>query len=156
MEVPGELAYRHVVLRAVEAVCRIAMARACGEDAPAEGFTNQVVSAVGEGFNNIVLHCYRNRTADVVRLHMKIHADGLQSTLEDFGASFDPANASVPDLDAMPESGLGVFIMRSLMDEVNYRAGWPNVLIMSKRIHECSDVLPRLSGRRAANGLLHK
>ena len=156
VEVPSEIAYRHVVLRAVEAVCKIAIVRACGDKTPADGFTHQVVSAVGEGFNNIVLHCYPERAADIVRVQMKIQADGLQISMEDFGASFDPASAPVPELDAMPESGLGIFIMRSFMDEVKYRAGRPNVLILSKRIHGCSEVLPRISGRRTSDGLLHK
>ncbi|HEX7598493.1 MAG TPA: ATP-binding protein, partial [Polyangia bacterium] len=79
-----------------------------------------------------------------------------QISMEDFGASFDPAAAPVPELDAMPESGLGIYIMRSFMDEVTYRAGRPNVLILSKRIQGCSEVLPRISGRRTSDGLLHK
>jgi len=48
--------------------------------------------------------------------------------IEDYGRSFDPLSVCLPDLDALPESGLGVYIMRSLMDEVTYQAGCPNVL----------------------------
>ena len=35
-------------------------------------------------------------------------------------------------LDALPESGLGLFIIRSFMDEVKYVPGSPNVLSMTK------------------------
>jgi serine/threonine-protein kinase RsbW len=37
-----------------------------------------------------------------------------------------------PDLDSLPESGLGIFIMRSCMDDVTYVSGAPNVLSMTK------------------------
>jgi serine/threonine-protein kinase RsbW len=156
VEVPGEITYRHVVLRAVAAVCKVAIKRVCGRDALACGFTHHVVSAVGEAFNNIAVHCYRDRPLDIVRIAMTIERDRLVLTLEDFGASFDPLTARLPDLESLPESGLGVFIIRSLMDEVRYRPGKPNQLIMSKRIRECPAGLPNIEGRRTRDGLLHK
>jgi serine/threonine-protein kinase RsbW len=155
VEVPGEIAYRHVVLRAVAALCKVASERVSGRRAPAGALTQQVVSAVGEAFNNIVLHCYRDRESDIVRVRMRIQANILHVTVEDFGSSFDPATAPLPDLEALPESGLGIFIMRSLMDEVSYRPGRPNVLTLSKRIQECPAGLPKISGRRTTDGLLH-
>lgn len=133
VEVPGELAYRHVVLRAVEAVCEVAIKRMGRREDLADGFTHQVVSAVGEAFNNVAVHCYRNRQTDIVRMAMSIEADRLILVLEDYGSSFDPLSARLPDLAELPESGLGIFIMRSLMDEVSYRAGSPNKLVLSKR-----------------------
>jgi anti-sigma regulatory factor (Ser/Thr protein kinase) len=41
----------------------------------------------------------------------------------------------MPDLDALPESGLGLFIMRSFMG-VTYRRGRPNLLKLSKKMPE--------------------
>jgi hypothetical protein len=38
-----------------------------------------------------------------------------------------------PDLDSCPESGLGIFIMRSFT-RVSYRAGRPNVLVLSRTV----------------------
>ena len=140
VETPGEIAYRHVVVRAAGAVCKLAVTRACGHCAPADGFSHQVVSAVGEAFNNIALHSYRDRPSDIVRLRMTIEPRVLHLTMEDYGAGFDPLTAVVPDLEALPESGLGIFIMRSLMDQVTYQRGRPNVLSLSKWIGECSSV----------------
>jgi serine/threonine-protein kinase RsbW len=151
VEVPGEITYRHVVLRAVAAVCKVAMKRASNREVLSESFTHQVVSAVGEAFNNIAVHCYRNRPMDIVRIAMSIETDGLVLALEDFGASFDPLTARLPDLASLPESGLGVFIMRSSMDEVSYRPGKPNKLILRKRIRECPAGLPKIEGRRKSN-----
>jgi serine/threonine-protein kinase RsbW len=156
VEAPAELSYRYVVLRAVAAVCKVAISEVCGRSVPGDGFTNQVVSAVGEAFNNIALHCYRDRPSDIVRVRMTIESAVLRLTIEDYGASFDPLTARLPDLDALPESGLGIYIMRSLMDEVTYLAGRPNVLSLSKRIRECPAGLPRLSAKGTKNGLLHE
>jgi serine/threonine-protein kinase RsbW len=156
VEAPGEIAYRYVILRAVAAVCKVAITRVCGRRVPADGFTHQVVSAVGEAFNNIALHCYRDRSPDIIRVRMAIEASVLRLTIEDYGASFDPLTARVPDLDALPESGLGIFIMRSLMDEVTYQPGRPNVLNLSKRIRECPAGLPKVSGKRTTHGLLNE
>lgn len=156
VEAPGEIAFRYVVLRAVAAVCKVAIADVCGHDAPDDGFSDQVVSAVGEAFNNIALHCYQDRAPDIVRVRMTIEASVLRFTIEDYGASFDPLTARVPDLAALPESGLGVYIMRSLMDEVTYQPGRPNVLNLSKRISECPDGLPKIAGKRTTHGLHHK
>jgi serine/threonine-protein kinase RsbW len=156
VETPGEIAYRYVILRAVAAACKVAITRVCGRRVSAEGFTHQVVSAVGEAFNNIALHCYRDRPSDIVRVRMTIEAGVMRLTIEDYGASFDPLTAQVPDLDALPESGLGIYIMRSLMDEVTYQPGRPNVLNLSKRICECPGELPKVSGKRTTHGLLHE
>ena len=42
-------------------------------------------------------------------------------------------SVAVPDLDALPEGGLGLYMMRALMDEVDYQSGNPNVLCLTKR-----------------------
>jgi serine/threonine-protein kinase RsbW len=148
VQVPGEIIYRHLVLRALAAVCKVAIKSECGQDELADDFTHQVISAVGEAFNNIAVHCYRDRPLDIVRIAMNIQMDRLVFTLEDFGTSFDPMTAPPPDLEALPESGLGVFIMRSFMDEVRYRPGKPNQLVLSKRICGCPGGLPSIEGRR--------
>lgn len=38
-----------------------------------------------------------------------------------------------PDLESMPESGMGVFMIDSLVDDVQYSGGPPNVLFLCKR-----------------------
>jgi serine/threonine-protein kinase RsbW len=127
LEVPGIIAYRDVVLRTTSAASKL-----CAPEHD-QLFTTHVVSAVGEAFNNIALHGYRGRTPDVVRLRFELGAGSLRVTLEDFGASFDPQAAAQPDLTALPESGLGIFIIRSFVDEIAYTHGRPNVLTFVKR-----------------------
>jgi len=137
VEAPGDISYRNVILRAVAAACKAAFASVCGREAPADEFTNNVISAVGEAFNNIAFHCYRGRSSDIARVRMTIDPTAVHLRIEDYGRSFDLLGTRIPDLDALPESGLGIFIMRSLMDEVTYQAGCPNVLSLSKAIPGC-------------------
>ena len=99
-------------------------------------FTDQVVSAVGEAYNNIVLHGYAGREPDPIHLQIEIRPGWMRVTIKDTGTSYDPVQAPSPDLDALPESGLGIFIMRSFVDELTYVAGRPNTLTLVKRLDE--------------------
>ncbi len=136
LELPGELRYRHVVLRAVTAACKAALAER-GAAAPM-GFVSEVVTSVGEAFNNVVLHGYGDGRSGPVRVTVEIRTEFVRLIIEDMGESWDPLRVGTPDLAALPESGMGVFIMRSFMDEVAYRPGCPNVLTLTKRICGCS------------------
>lgn len=131
LELPGELRYRHVVLRTVAVACKAA---AIGDSAAATTFVSQVVTAVGEAFNNVVLHGYSGDRIGTVRLAVEIGTGFVRLIIEDMGESWDPLQVRAPNLEALPESGMGVFIMRSFMDDVAYRAGRPNVLTMTKRM----------------------
>jgi serine/threonine-protein kinase RsbW len=155
IEVPGDIAYRNVILRTVAAACKAAFASVCGREPPADEFTSHILSAVGEAFNNIAIHCYRDRCLDIARVRMTIDSSAVHFRIEDYGRSFDPLDTCPPDLDALPESGLGIFIMRSLMDEVTYQAGCPNVLSLSKHIPAGPGIPAERAGAGAASALLH-
>jgi serine/threonine-protein kinase RsbW len=131
LEVPGLIAFRDVVLRTTSAACKLV---ASGSPERDQLFATHVVSAVGEAFNNIALHGYRGRPPDVVRVALEVASGCLRVTLEDFGESYDPHAAPRPDLESLPESGMGVFIMKSFVDDISYRSGRPNVLTFVKRI----------------------
>jgi len=61
--------------------------------------------------------------------------------LKDWGTAFDPLSVPEADvtlsLEERPIGGLGIFLMRNVMDEVTYRRkGDCNVLIMKKEIKQ--------------------
>jgi serine/threonine-protein kinase RsbW len=128
LRVPGTLEYRKLALRAVSEACRIA------QHDEWEGTTleAQAVSALGEAFNNVVLHSYAGRPAGDVVVEIHWTRNEIVMEITDDGLSFDPKQVELPDLDALPEGGMGLFIIRSFMDEVDYQAGPPNVLRMVK------------------------
>jgi serine/threonine-protein kinase RsbW len=127
LRVPASLVYRDVVSRVALGACKLAAAMHPEEGIEAD-FGEAVVSAVGEAFNNAVLHAYRERPPGDVSLEIEILTDGVSVRLRDAGAPFDPSAVKSPDLDEMPESGMGLHIIRSCMDEVTYVAGPPNEL----------------------------
>ena len=103
---------------------------------PEDEFEAQTVSAFGEAFNNIAIHSYRAGPPGDIDIEIEADEDGIVIRLMDTGKSFDPASIAPPDMDDMedlPESGMGLFIMRSFMDEVEYSPGSPNVLRLVKR-----------------------
>ncbi len=129
LRVPGDLAYRDLVARAVSTACKLARS----EPGLPEEFTHEVVSAIGEAFNNVAIHGYADREPGDVFVEIRTHADRLDLEVQDTGHSFHPDDAPEPDLAQLPESGMGLFIIRACMDEVTYEAGSPNVLTMVKR-----------------------
>jgi serine/threonine-protein kinase RsbW len=132
LEVPGKLECRNVVMRTLSAVCALtSLASGQHGDVGVD-----VLSAVGEAYNNIVLHGYAGRMPGSVQMKIRNCSECVRVELKDTGASFDPTRAPTPDLGALPESGLGVFLMRSLVDEVSYVAGAPNVLTLVKRLRQ--------------------
>jgi serine/threonine-protein kinase RsbW len=136
LEVPGVIQYRDIMLRTLSATCKLITPGAHGRSSRASLFSAHLVSAVGEAYNNIALHGYAGREPGSIKMEIEKGSDWIRVVLEDTGASFDPAGASPPDLDALPESGLGVFIMRSFVDEVTYVPGPPNVLTLFKRLDD--------------------
>ncbi len=132
MQMVGRLQLRDLVLRSVAAACKLVTPRS---DHPGlNDFRLEVVTAVGEAFNNIVLHSYEGRDDGVVELDIQTTPDQISIVFRDWGDSFDPDSVPLPDLDKLPESGLGIFIMKTLMD-IRYHAGQPNVLTLSKKLN---------------------
>jgi serine/threonine-protein kinase RsbW len=123
-----------MVLRTVSSACRLIFPDADSRASRCSEFTAHMVSAVGEAYNNIVLHGYAGRETGAVKLQIENCSEWMRVTMSDWGTSFDPSQARAPDLEALPESGLGVFIMRSFVDEITYVPGSPNVLTLLKHL----------------------
>jgi serine/threonine-protein kinase RsbW len=170
LEVQGILDHRDVALRTVSAACRLPF-RTSGDDGSDAGrgptpgkvdlangarqaeaenryqeFRSHVVSAVGEAFNNIALHGYKGRDPGVIEIEVDVSAEQLSIELRDYGSSYDPSFAQAPDLEALPESGLGVFIMKSFMDRVEYTPGEPNVHPQRANVLKLTKLVAKPSG----------
>ncbi|HEX3772976.1 MAG TPA: ATP-binding protein, partial [Polyangiaceae bacterium] len=142
LSVPGSLLFRDVVLRVTASACRLmrSMAVAKQEASREEhDFDDRVVSAMGEAFNNVAIHAYRGGGGRV-EIEFEISALSITIRLIDFGAAFDLTEARPLVMSELPESGMGLFIVRECMDEVSYRRGnppeMPNVLTLTKRVEK--------------------
>jgi serine/threonine-protein kinase RsbW len=134
LRVPARLVYRDLVGRATGMVCRIAAQQRGASSEFVDELENAVVSAVGEAFNNVVQHAYFGRGDGLVTLVVECSDDELVVELRHDGASFDLESVPEPNLRDLPESGMGVFIIRACMDELSYHPGSPNILRMRKRL----------------------
>jgi serine/threonine-protein kinase RsbW len=132
LKVVGQLAQRDVALKTVAEACRVVLRTR--RTANRRRLLHSVISAVGEAFNNIAVHGYRDARPGMVEIDVTVDRGRLAVEMRDYGRSFDPRHATPPDLDALPESGMGIFIMNEVMDEVDYRPGKPNVLTLVKRL----------------------
>jgi serine/threonine-protein kinase RsbW len=114
-----------------------------GEVARAGGFSDKDVYniqlATDEAASNIIEHAYENRPDGVLELSCGMRGDVITIILIDHGESFDPSEIPLPDLKAdlsdRKIGGLGIFLMRKLMDEVHYepKPDKSNILTMTKR-----------------------
>jgi sigma-B regulation protein RsbU (phosphoserine phosphatase) len=95
--------------------------------------------SMDEACTNVIEHAYEGMEAGVIECTCDSDENNLTIIIHDHGKSFDPASIALPnldaDLDSRPIGGLGVFLMKKLMDEVRFEplgvAG--NVLTMVKR-----------------------
>jgi serine/threonine-protein kinase RsbW len=140
LQVPGELRYRGLVVRAVAATCKLARDGRAGEREDdgdddldlSDQFDAEMVSALSEAFNNIAIHAYAGRSAGQVLIEADLLDDCLLLQIKDYGASLDRSSVAEPDLDALPEGGMGLFIVRSFVDEFRYEPGTPNLWSLRK------------------------
>lgn len=113
-----------------------------GDIARKGGFSDKDVYniqlATDEAASNIIEHAYGSRANEVLELSCGMRGDVLTIIMIDHGESFDPSQIPLPDLKADLSNrkigGLGIFLMRKLMDEVHYepRSDKSNVLTMTK------------------------
>jgi anti-sigma regulatory factor (Ser/Thr protein kinase) len=105
---------------------------------PADAFPFEL--ALEEVFMNVVMHGTQPGLP-VPRVTLRLAFDAGEATLvmEDDGLAFDPLSLATPDVNApiedRPVGGLGVYLVRELMDEVTYQhTGTHNQLRMTKNL----------------------
>ncbi len=127
--VPARLEYRDAARGFLTFICRSLEQK----NKLPTGADHQVASAFVEAFNNAAVHAYRDLPVGTVEVELRLEARRLTVAVSDFGRTFHPEGVPEPDLDALPEGGLGLFIIRNFMDEFAYES-LPdrNVLTMSK------------------------
>jgi serine/threonine-protein kinase RsbW len=82
---------------------------------------------VVEAVTNAIAHAYRREVGFRVEAAITLHQDRIAFEVSDFGTpikefaprtlEFDPE-----DFGSLPESGMGLFIIETIMDEVSYRS----------------------------------
>ena len=86
--------------------------------------------AVSEACTNAIKHSLDNKFS----VEYTIFENGLTITIIDSGKGYDVDSIDVPNLEEPKESGLGLFIIQSLMDEVEIKSNinYGTVIKMTK------------------------
>jgi anti-sigma regulatory factor (Ser/Thr protein kinase) len=95
--------------------------------------------ALEEVFMNVAMHGSRADAQPRVEVSLMLVDGGVSLIIEDDGPAFDPLALPAPDvtarLESRPVGGLGVFLVRQMMDGVRYqRLGGCNQLRMTKHL----------------------
>lgn len=111
-----------------------------GEGALLAGFgdddRDRIEIAVVEGFTNIIRHGYGGRTDQRIEIRVEAPAGRFRLEFEDWANFVDPSKIASRPLDQVRPGGLGVHLMRSTMDVVDYvkNAHGGTTLVLEKRV----------------------
>jgi serine/threonine-protein kinase RsbW len=109
------------------------------------GFTKEaidnIILAVDEACTNIIKHAYKYIPDGKIILSLKTDKKTFTIDIIDYGNSFEPGLIPNPDLqkyfDEKRVGGLGMYLMKALMDDVRYTSvpGKFNQVSLSKNIN---------------------
>ena len=114
------------------------ISRAALEFGFAEEDVSKISLAVDEACTNIIKHAYSYDPTKKIEVTIKRGNNSFEVDIVDFGQQFNPAGLKTPDmkeyLSHFRRGGLGVYLMKKLMDKVEYEIdpGKQNQVRMTK------------------------
>ena len=115
------------------------VAEFCARHGLAEATAAQLTLVLDEAITNIISYAFDDSGEHEISVRISLAPGALIAELVDDGREFDPLQVAAPDLAAplaeRAVGGLGVHLMRRLMDDIRYRReGARNHLVLAKRI----------------------
>ena len=101
--------------------------------------------AVDEACINVIRHAYDGSDREI-EVSIDLTEEGVQAVIRDWGASFDPHSVPDPDVSATlherSPGGLGLFLMRNVMDSVDFQFEGErgNTLTMIRRLGDAEEM----------------
>ena len=95
--------------------------------------------ALEEIVTNVISYGFQDQEEHHIRLGLYLEGGELRAEVEDDGKAFNPLEVTSPDaerpLTERPAGGLGIHLVRDLIDEITYqRQQGRNVLVMRKKV----------------------
>ena len=123
----------------VSSVCFI-VKTFCTENSIPEDKIKEIELSLAEALNNIIKHSYKGDKDNKIDIEMNCNSEKFSIELTDYGESrknlskpvleFDPN-----DINALPEGGMGLYIINQLMDDNIYTVeGNKNIFTLVKNI----------------------
>ncbi len=108
---------------------------------------NRLMLAVDESVTNVMEHAYEHDLEGEMSIEITLSATGSEfvARIRDWGSSFDPTQVPAPNLSEHVKDGrrhgLGIFLVRRIMDEVTYTSSPDgcNELRLAKRVRTGED-----------------
>lgn len=100
--------------------------------------TSKIALAVDEACTNVIKHAYKFEPDKTLTVTVQRGNGTFEVSIRDTGKRFDPSGFQPPDmkeyLSHFRRGGLGVYLMKSLMDKVeyNFEPGKPNEVRLIK------------------------
>jgi serine/threonine-protein kinase RsbW/sigma-B regulation protein RsbU (phosphoserine phosphatase) len=116
---------------------RDTVAQFCRDEGLAPELEDDLCLALEEIVINVIRYAYPDNGQHEISLRLNLENTCVSMSVEDDGVEFNPLNAPEPDLTSPIHErrvgGLGILLVRKLMDSVEYqRAGGRNHLTMKK------------------------
>lgn len=105
---------------------------------------NDLKLATTEACTNVIRHAYKFDALKFYDIEIKISGNLLMVELLYNDPNFNPEKIPVPDLKKMNEGGLGVYIIRNIMDYVKYTTDSESGSVSLKMV-KLLDSLPRVA-----------
>jgi serine/threonine-protein kinase RsbW len=105
-----------------------------------DAVVENIMLAVDEACTNIIKHAYKLSPEGEIIIKINYDKEKFTVTIIDYGKSFEPDRIPRPDLQKYYKEhrvgGLGMYLMKSLMDDVEYISipGKYNQVLLSKNI----------------------
>lgn len=88
---------------------------------------NKIELAIDEACTNVIKHAYRDMPNGDIDINVNSDDDKLAIKVTDYGKSFNHETIQMPDMEKylaeLRVGGLGIYLMKTLMDEVDYKVG---------------------------------
>jgi len=129
IEIQGELDALHIIWSLLEEILNEIPEVRHRED---ERYTTLV--AVQEATTNVIRHAYKGDFSNPFKVEIEALGPKVTITIIDYGPPFDPDfHMKEPNEEDPAEGGYGIYIMKSVMDTIEYkRMEDKNYLIMVK------------------------
>lgn len=102
----------------------------------------ELVLAVDEACTNLIKHAYKSDSQSSITIEIKSNRTNLIVNIIDNSPAFDPRYVKDPNMieyrDEYRKGGLGIFIMKSLVDSIDYKTinngEFKNILTLVKQL----------------------
>lgn len=109
----------------------------CAQNGFGEDVAHGINLSLDELLTNTISYGFEDGGRHLIDIALETEGDRITVTVRDDAVAFDPTVAEDPDIDAdlddRPIGGLGIHIVRAMMDEIGYaRVGGRNQLTLTK------------------------